>query len=90
MAFALILGYLIFGGTALVSQQGKAVGALSLVYGGAGLVQYLGFRTAPIVRALSVNAVSIISLILGLAAIMTYGLNITLLFLVLLHGIDLR
>ena len=89
IAFALILGYLICGGVALVSKQGTAVGALSLVYGGAGLVQYLGFRTAPIIRALSVNAVSIIGLILGAGAILTNGLSITLLFLTLLHGIDL-
>jgi hypothetical protein len=71
------------------SRTNKAVGALSLVYGGAGLVQYLGFRTAPIIRALSVNAVSIVGLILGAGAILTNGLNITLLLLTLLHGIDL-
>jgi len=88
-AFALIIGYLMCGGISLVSKQDKAVGALSLVYGGAGLVQYLGFRTAPIIRALSVNAVSIVGLILGAGAILTNGLNITLLLLTLLHGIDL-
>ena len=88
-AFALIIGYLVCGGLALVSKTGTAVGTLSLVYGGAGLVQYLGFRTAPVLRALSVNAVSIIGLLLGAGAILSGGLNMTLLLLITLYGIDL-
>ena len=88
-AAALILGYLVCGGSALATGAGPAVGAVSLVYGGAGLVQYLSFKTAPLIRAASVNAVSVIGALLGVGAILTNGLSLTLLLLTTMHLIDL-
>lgn len=89
VAFGLLLGYLVFGGVALATGTGPAVGTLSLIYGGAGLVQYLGFKTAPVIRALSVNAMSVLGALLGAGAIMTSELSLTLMLLTLLHILDL-
>ena len=88
-AFSMLLAFIILGGAAVVSGGGAAVGTMSLLYGGSGLAGYLGFRLPPLFKAISVNATSGLCAVLGLGAMMSGGLSLTILMLTALHVIDL-
>ena len=53
------------------------------------MVSYLGFSMSPIFRFLNVNAISGVAAFLGLGAMFTGGVDLTLLLLTSLHIIDL-
>jgi hypothetical protein len=85
----MIAAYFLLGGVALSAGSGPAVGTVSIAYASTGLAGYLGFRLPPTFRAMSVNAVSGLGALLGISAIATSGVNMTLLMLTALHIIDL-
>lgn len=87
-AFTMLVAYLLLGGAAVASGS-QLVGTVSLAYAGSGLAQYLGARLPPVLRAMSVNAVSGLGAIFGLGAMATGGVSLTLLMLTALHIIDL-
>lgn len=84
----MLLGYLGLGGAVVASGSGPAVGALSLAYGGAGLVSYLGIGLPPVLRALSVNATAGVGAVLGLGTLIAGSANMTLILLSTLFIID--
>jgi hypothetical protein len=88
-AFTMLLAFLFLGGAAIVSGNGPAVGTMSLLYGGSGLVGYLGFKLPPLFRAISVNATSGLCAVMALGAMASGGLSLSILMLTALHIIDL-
>jgi hypothetical protein len=85
----MLVAYFLLGGVTLGTGSGAAVGTLSLAYASTGLASYLGFRLPPTFKVMSVNAVSGLGAILGIVAMATGGVDLTLLMLTTLHIIDL-
>jgi hypothetical protein len=81
----MLAAYLILGGSAIVSGSAPALGTLSVAYGASGIVSYLGFTLAPIMRLFNINAVSAG---IGATTMLTGQINMTLIMLTCLHIID--
>lgn len=88
-AFSMCLAFLFFGGAAVVSGNGPAAGTLAMVYGGTGLLGYLGFKLAPIFKAVSVNATAGVGAALALGAMLSGGMSMSMIMLTALLTIDL-
>jgi hypothetical protein len=89
-AFAMLAAYLILGGSAIVTGSAPALGTLSVAYGASGIVSYLGFTLAPIMRLFNINAVSAVAAGIGATTMMTGQINMTLIMLTCLHILDFR
>lgn len=84
----MLVAYIVLGGSAIISGAAPALGTLSVAYGTSGIVSYLGFTLAPIMRLLNINAVSVVAAGMGATAMLTGQINMTLLMLTVLHIID--
>ena len=85
----MLLGFLALGGTEFATGEAAVVGGLSLLYAGAGLTRYLGFKLPPVIKAISVNATAAVGALLGAGAIASHGPSLNLLMLTALFIIDL-
>jgi hypothetical protein len=86
----MLIAYLVLGGSAIVSGSAPALGTLSVAYGASGIVSYLGFTLAPIMRLFNINAVSAVAAGMGATAMLTGQINMTLIMLTVLHIIDFK
>lgn len=84
----MLIAFLVLGGSAIVSGSAPALGTLSVAYGASGIVSYLGFTLAPIMRLFNINAVSAVAAGMGAIAMLTGQINMTLIMLTSLHIID--
>ena len=88
VAFAMIAGYLYFGGMAVGAGAGSTTGAVTLAYGASSLLGYFGLGDAPVARLMRTNMVSVLCAILAVVTMVTGGMSMNLLALTMLHMFD--
>ena len=86
-AFALIAGYFYLGGVGVESGSYTTVGAVSLAYATSSLFGYFGMATAPIVKLMRVNMISVVCALMGMMSLMG-GMDMALAMLTVMHIFD--
>lgn len=90
-AFALIAGFLYFGGAALGGEAANlptATGAVTLAYGASSLLGYFGLADAPVAKLMRTNMVSVLGAILAVLSMVTGGMSLNMLALAMMQLTD--
>jgi len=88
VSFAVIVGLIYFGGSALDSGVGTTVGAITIASGASSLLGYFGFGQAPIATLLRLNMFSIILATMSIYCMFTQEMTMALMALMVLHSVD--
>lgn len=90
-AFALIAGFLYFGGAALGGEAANlptATGAVTLACGASSLLGYFGLADAPVAKLMRTNMVSVLGAILAVLSMVTGGMSLNMLALAMMQLTD--